>query len=536
MRHGALAARIAAPALAMTTLAAGTSLAAEPRLGAAVAVVSSADAAGWGDRIDAWASAGRLRLVLSEDDPDLGGRRHYRYDQRASGLRVFGAQLVRQVDAAGRTLTVFGRWADDLDAVDTTALLGAAEAARAAEADRGPGARAVGEPELVVLPLEGGAAPAYALWVRLEHGLRRYLVDARTGRVLLAYDDTHTAAAVGLGSGVWGDRKKVSVESAGATFRADDKLRPPSLVTYDLAFNIGAANLFFNTGVISPSFIAEDADNDWADGGVVDAHAYAGQTYDYYFKRHGRRGIDDRDLTVRSVTHFIPASFNLANAFWDPFTSSMFYYDGDEDYGVFSGALDVVAHELTHGVTNYSWNGIYRNESGALNEAFSDIMGTAAEFFHEPPGQGRKNADYWLGEDLARTFDPARYAFRSMDHPSQFCFPRFGCDPDHYGRRYLGSEDNGGVHVNSGIANHAFFLLVEGGTNRTSGMRVAGLGAANRERAERIFYRGFVRFLTPNATFADARAATIQAARELHGPTSNEAAQTAAAWSAVGVE
>ena len=111
-----------------------------------------------------------------------------------------------------------------------------------------------------------------------------------------------------------------------------------------------------------------------------------------------------------------------------------------------------------------------------------------------------------------------------------------GCDADHRTRLYRGGEDNGGVHHNSGVANQAFYLLVEGGVNRTSGLRVQGLGAASREKAEKIFYRGFTAYLTPSAAFTDARAATIQAARDLYGPSSVEAATVAAAWTAVGVE
>jgi thermolysin len=109
-------------------------------------------------------------------------------------------------------------------------------------------------------------------------------------------------------------------------------------------------------------------------------------------------------------------------------------------------------------------------------------------------------------------------------------------DPDHYSIRYTGSGDNGGVHVNSGIANHAFYLAIEGGRHRL-GASVQGVGAANREQIERVFYRGFTSFLAPSATFSQARGATIQAARELYGSTGSPA-ETAVtqAWTAVGVK
>jgi thermolysin len=135
-----------------------------------------------------------------------------------------------------------------------------------------------------------------------------------------------------------------------------------------------------------------------------------------------------------------------------------------------------------------------------------------------------------MGEDLCEGFAPLDCAFRSLANPMLFG------DPDHYAVRYLGPEDYGGVHINCGIATHAFYLLIEGGTNRVSGKTVVGLGSDRRGDAERIFYLAFTRYLTPAATFSDARAATVQAAQELFGAGSDEMLRTADAWTAVGVE
>jgi thermolysin len=107
-------------------------------------------------------------------------------------------------------------------------------------------------------------------------------------------------------------------------------------------------------------------------------------------------------------------------------------------------------------------------------------------------------------------------------------------DPDHYSLRYTGPEDDGGVHSNSGIPNHAFYLAIEGGTNRTSGLSVTGVGSANREQIEKVFYRAFVYLLPSTANFSTARAATLQAARDLYGGGAVERAITEA-WTAVGV-
>jgi thermolysin len=198
---------------------------------------------------------------------------------------------------------------------------------------------------------------------------------------------------------------------------------------------------------------------------------------------------------------------------------------GGKQWNYFSGAIDVVAHELAHGVTDYTSGLIYRNESGALNEAFSDIIGTSVEYFYQQAGAGYLKADYLLGEDLMAPSG----AFRSMADPQAYD------DPDHYSKRYTGSSDNGGVHSNSGIANNAFYLAVEGGVNRTSGLKVQGVGAANREKIEKVFYRGFTQFLPANATFAMARAATLQAARDLYGTGSDVERAIEQAWTAVGV-
>ena len=116
-----------------------------------------------------------------------------------------------------------------------------------------------------------------------------------------------------------------------------------------------------------------------------------------------------------------------------------------------------------------------------------------------------------------------------MENPAVFDHP------DHYTKRYVGTADNGGVHTNSMIVGHAFYLAIEGGTNRTSGLGVEGVGAARRQQIEDVFYRAFTQMLPSNATFAVARAATIQSARDLYGAGSAAERALIEAWTAVGV-
>ena len=131
--------------------------------------------------------------------------------------------------------------------------------------------------------------------------------------------------------------------------------------------------------------------------------------------------------------------------------------DGN-NYTNLSGALDVAAHELTHAVTDATSHLIYRNESGALNEALSDMIGKSVEFFYHPSGGGVGQADYVIGKDVVRAVRPGSLnGIRSMENPRAYG------DPDHYSKRVIISQDKGAVHTNSGIANHAFYLAIEGG-------------------------------------------------------------------------
>jgi bacillolysin len=497
----------------------------------------------WGSRVDSMRRAGDLRMRITRTDTMLSGRSHVRLDQYHRGVRIFGADVTQQLNRS-QVVSVFGNVYDNID-IDTSPSIGAERAreivAARAGVDLGPGA----EPELVILPRDDDS---YTLTWRVRTAVRldvhEYFVDARSGAIAFDYSDRQSqrTSAVGRAQGVLGDTKKISVSLSGGRYMTSDLLRPPAITTYDMQGNPTRTENFLNNLItLGDGDIASDTDNAWTDGAVGDAHVYAGWTYDFYFKRFNRRGLDNSDRAMRVLVHPIRRSevFTLFDTFPEFFTNAFYLGDGIVVFGVglppnvtlggkswdfMSGALDVVAHELTHGVTDYSSRLIYLNESGALNEAFSDMMGTAAEFFYQPAGSGNLRADYLCGEDVVR---PG--GIRSMSDPLSFG------DPDHYSRRFTGREDNGGVHINSGIANNAFYLAIEGGSNRTSGLAVQGVGGGNREQIERVFYRAFTQMLPATATFAIARVATIQAARDLFGTNSNAERAVTQAWTAVGV-
>jgi len=503
--------------------------------------------------------AGTLRVRKVDRDPLLPQRTIERLQQYHQGVPIWGAELVRDLER-GVPMSMFGNLSPDLT-LSVEPTLSRAQSQEALLRSGGTDATLLAQPQLVIVRLEDGEHRlAYTAIVSGADAVTRVFIDAQTGAELLRYSEIQPQQAVGTGRGVLGDRKKLSVWSQAGGFVAFDTHRPPVLETFDMGGNLVRAKLALFLDLISASDLARDSDNDWTDVAVVDAHVHVSWTYDYFFKRFGRNGLDGRNSPINILTNAVSQqgalSLNLEDfvdfgigAFWCGGClggeGAMFFGNGIPPgyyFGVGSGpltgmnvtylagSLDVAAHELAHGVTESSSQLIYTNESGALNEAFSDIMGTSVEFFYHPSGTGAGAVDYLMGEDSFKALSlGARDGIRSMENPALYG------DPDHYSKRYTGPDDGGGVHTNSGIANHAFYLAIEGGTNRSSGLAVQGVGAANREQIEKAFYRAFVSLLPPNATFSTARAATITAARDLYGVGSAAERAVTQAWTAVGV-
>ena len=491
--------------------------------------------------VTALSRSGVLSRTARFSDVLTPGRLHERYQQTVNGVPVWASTITRQLDGSGLPISVFGDLYEGLEAVPSVATLSAAQARDIVAAEAGV---ALGEVPALLYVLITSNGPRLVYVVRAatpDLAVTLYFIDAITGMVVETRDDVKRQQ-VGTGLGVFGPEKKLSTSLLGGRFVAADDLRPPALDTFDFRGNLFSVVQYLNgLRPLVASDYASDADNRWTDGAAVDAHVHAGWTYDYLFKRFGRLGLDNRNLPIVNIVH--PANRSDVFSYFDDvpdlFINAGYFGDGLMIYGdglpvgltfggqsfdYLSGALDVVAHELTHGVTEYTSNLDYLGESGALNEAFSDVIGTSVEFYFQSPGSQRGQADYLIGEDVIR---PG--GIRSMSNPAAFD------QPDHYSIRFTGRDDNGGVHINSGIVNHAFYLAVEGGRNRTSGLMVTGVGAGNREQIEKVFYRAFTSLLPATARFSTARAATIQSARDLYGAGSSAEIAVTQAWSAVGV-
>ena len=509
------------------------------------------DLRAWDQFVTAQERSGALRVAQAVQDPSFPARIVERLQQYYQGVPVWGAEVVRDSDR-GVPVSIFGDLSTEPN-LDTQPGMTVAAASQLLLSRGASGAVLLRPVTLVVLRQESSEPRlAYTSVVASSNQVFRVFIDASTGAELMRYSSIRKQASVGTGRGVIGDTKKMSVRLQGGVYLADDPLRPPVLLTFDLRNNLTRAlNVLFGAPLFV-SDVASDSDNNWTDVSAVDAHALVGWTYDYYFKRHGRRGLDNRDRPLVSLINAAsqqgavtlpPELLDFAlNAFWcddcGPGAIGVMFFGngipptftfGGQTVSPLAGSLDIVAHELTHGVTSATSNLLPMNEPGALNEAFSDIMGTSAEFFFQPVGAGIGQADYLMGEDSFRAVSGGLSGIRSLINPIAFG------DPDHYSLRFTGPQDDGGVHINATIPGHAFYLAIEGGRNRVSGITVQGVGAANREQIEKSFYRAFAFLLPASANFSTARAATIQAARDLYGTSSAAAQAITQAWTAVGV-
>jgi Zn-dependent metalloprotease len=252
---------------------------------------------------------------------------------------------------------------------------------------------------------------------------------------------------------------------------------------------------------------------------VNEAYNGAGHTYDLYWRAYERNSLDAAGMALESTVHF---DKGYDNAFWDG--KQMVYGDGDgELFNRFTAALDVIGHELTHGVTQYTSNLSYVGQSGALNESYSDVFGSLVKQMAR--GQTASEADWLVGQGLF-TARVNGVAMRSLKEPgTAYDDPILGKDPQPaHMRDYVTTlEDNGGVHINSGIPNHAFFLAA------------VAMGGFAWEKAGEIWYIAGRDRMQSNTDFQGAANLTFQVAGELYGAGSDEQQAVQYGWQSVGI-
>ena len=317
----------------------------------------------------------------------------------------------------------------------------------------------------------------------------------------------------------------IQTSLSGASYILSDATRGSGVLTYNMKKGT-SYTAAVNFTDVDNNWTAAEFNNVNKDNGALDAHWGAEKTYDYWFTVHGRNSYNNAGAAIKSYVHYSNA---YDNAYWNG--SVMTYGDGSGTYFDILTSIDVAAHEIGHAVCSSTANLAYKNESGAMNEALSDIWGACIEYFAAPTKQR------WLiGEDIERR--AGHLALRSMSNPKS------EGQPDTYGGinwtsqtrcRPTSNNDQCGVHNNSGVLNHWFYILTEGktGTNdKGSSYSVTGIGI---DKAAKITYRMESVYMTSSSTYADARTYGIQAATDLYGAGSLEVVATTNAFYAVGV-
>ncbi|MFQ5342029.1 MAG: M4 family metallopeptidase, partial [Anaerolineae bacterium] len=404
-------------------------------------------------------------LAVDRVEEDALEMHHVRMEQYVDGRPVFGAQLIVHLTPDNRIVAVNGKFAPQATAPAKPALTPAQTYIRARQ-----DLALTGELETGKLGAEASDGP-----ILRESQLLVFnpaLLDQGPDENHLAYrlviDDP-------AGPAIW--VVFVDAETGELLFHYNDLKTGKDRTIYDLDHSTTLPGTLCYNEDETVSSTLEDC---------VDAFNFTGQTYDYFSANFNRDGYDDAGATMKASVRYD----NWANASWNGWQTT---------FGPGWAVRDVVAHEWTHAVTEHTANLIYSFQSGALNESFSDVFSAMVD------------DDDWLeGEDLAIG------AIRSLSNPAAFG------DPGKLSDYLCTLGDNGGVHTNSNIANHAAYLMAAGDTY--NGFTVTGIG---RPAAGQIYYRALSQYLIPTANFGDAYAALLNACDDLYDAATCTSAQMA---------
>ena len=479
------------------------------------------------------ADVNELRTLRVEKDKQSLTHTHVQQTHR--GVPVFGGEAIVHLNPDSSLSDITDNLISYVQ-VETEPTITAKEATKIAVSKYGCGECLTATPEvdLWVLRRNGRDRLVYRVQMRREDGtadtaMPVYFIDAHTGSKVWSYDNLQSSGAVtGTGTSLYSGTQSITTYYKSVS---------PSIGYYleDITRKVGTYN---NNTTDNSTYLYFDYDNVWnqtyqAIG--VDAHFGAEKFIDYLKIKHGRSGLNgsggpgwytstDGVTTLISLKVHVGVNQNIG--YWN----GQYVSFGDGDGTVYgpTATLDMVGHEMQHGVTQFTANLINSGESGALNESWSDVFGAMLERYAKG-----ESADTWKIFEQCWTPQIAGDAERYMDTPHSASNKGLTADddPDHYDERYLGTQDNGGVHVNSGIPNKVFYLVAKGGTHHRGGS-MTGIGA---DAAEKIWYKALVSYMTSNTNFRGARTATLNAAAALYGLGSTEYNAVGQAWTLCGV-
>lgn len=444
-------------------------------------------------------------LALAHRQADELGGEVLRFTQHYQGLVVWPAEIAVHLDAGGDVTMVDGAYIATPEQVTAQPTLKVGEiAGKAREAVKVGATAKVGTPELIVYaPMDQPAKLAWkanvsaaldeAWWV---------LLDAQTGEPITTISRVMHDSVSGSGVDLLGTTRPLNVWQSGPTYYMIDASKPMfNAVTgegYILIADANESNA--DAALQNNTFVISGSPTSWSVPDAVSASYNLSQTYDYFQLRFGRSSFNGSGSNLNAIVRI----GNYPNASWNGELDLMLFGNADR----YAGSLDVIGHEVTHGVvSSIGSQGVlfYQNQPGALNEAFADIFGEMIE------ARTRGTNDWLMGSELTG-------AIRSMVNPASFG------QPAHMNQFVVTTADQGGVHINSGIINRAYFLLAAGLRN-----------ALGHQQAESIFYRCLTVSMKPFSQFIDARLGCVAAAETLFGVGSQQALKTAEAFDAVGL-
>ena len=512
-------------------------------------VGTRADVTKAGARLSAAAAASatyqfmkQVRGLLKVDDPEAQfsisqtatddlGQTHLRLTQTLAGVPVLGLELVAHLTNGDVTL-LNGHYQPLPTGLSTTPKLTLSDASERAFGDVSKESivRSFGdnllkmkpsEGSLCIFPIDGGAKLAYQITVR-PNLLERweYVIDAQTGDVLDKYNHTCTVsgpAARASGRDLNGVTRSFQTHQQGANYYLIDASRAmfnptASKMPSDPVGAIWTQDARTTFGDDQKTYQVTSGNNaDWS-APAVSAHYNAGVAYEYYLKTFNRNSLNGKGGTIVSLINVADDDGKgLDNAYWNG--QIMAYGNGLDGFKPLAGALDVAGHEMTHGVIQNTANLQYKNQSGAINESLADVFAVLID-----------RDDWTIGEDVVKPAYFPSGALRSVSNPNQ---GGQKSDANGYQPRTMTqydptTEDNGGVHINSGIPNYAFYLF-------------ASNGSVGKDKAEKVYYRALTTYLVRTSNFLDLRLAIIRATGDLFGATGTEVTAAKNAFDAVGI-
>ena len=472
-------------------------------------------------------------FLIKETNLDKLGITHLKFKQMYKGIEVWAREIIIHMDDSGNILFMNGIYEKTpVEINNITGNLTKANCIDIALSDIKDKNEVEMLPEKLaqILEYEGPAAQkiiwhdqnnkphlAWAVEVRpkLSHDLF-YFIDAFSGKILDYYNTIcYDGPATGTGSDLNGKNRTFGTYQVGTNYYMIDASQPMFNSTQSKIPDdpVGAiVNLDLKNHDLKSSsnvYYVTSTNNQWNDPAAISSHYNATLTYNYFHSVYNRNSIDDKGMTIYSIVHVTDGGKPMENAFWSG--KLMCYGDGKTYFKPLAGGLDVAAHEMTHGITQYTANLEYKNQSGALNESISDVFGSLVD-----------TLNWKIGEDIIKDFTAfPSGALRDMADPHNGGSPNSNSwQPAKMSEFVNTTQDEGGVHINSGIPNNAFY-------------RVAT--AIGRQKAGQIWYRALTIYLTRLAQFVDARIATEKAATDLFGSSSNELQVVKSSWDAVEV-